>query len=413
VDILVKDRQGQVHQVVMSSRVLLIHGEEHYLSMSKDLSDRLEAQRALKESEAKFRGVVEQATEAIYIHDEQGRLLMCNPEACRSTGFSQSDLLGMRVQDLDLESSPDRDAAAWRTLKVGEQLTLRGRHRRKDGTTFPVEIRLGLLSPEAPRHLLALVRDLTGQEQVIQADLRARKAESLVLMAGSIAHDFNNIFQGVLGCLEVATFRAGENAGLRQVLGRAEVSLRKAIGLSWKMLDFSGRAPVRQEQLDLESWLSAFTTILRMDLPPGFKLESACGPAPAVAVDRLRLEEVLQALVANAREAAGSMPGRVCLRLFTDFGVGRSGPMSSGVWFLPRPDVPATVCLEVSDDGPGVPVELLERICDPFFTTRELGRGLGLASVSGILQAHGAGLHVYNGEHGGLFLRMHFPPGGA
>jgi PAS domain S-box-containing protein len=412
-DILVKDRQGQLHQVVMSSRVLLIQGEQHYLSMSKDLSDRMEAERALKESEAKFRGVVEQATEAIYIHDEQGRLLMCNPEACRSTGFSQAELFGMRVQDLDLECSPDQDAGAWQTLKVGEQLTLQGRHRRKDGTSFPVEIRLGLLSPESPRQLLALVRDLTGQEQAIQADLRARKAESLVLMAGSIAHDFNNIFQGVLGFLEVAKLRAEQNPDVRQLLGRAEGSLRKAIGLSWKMLDFSGRALVKQDRLDLEAWLPAFAATLQLDLASTCLLEVSCEPTPYIMGDRLRLEEVLQALVANAREAAEPMPGRARLRLHTDFGADRPDSASPGIWPLPRPEFPATVCLEVSDEGPGVPAAILDRICDPFFTTHQLGRGLGLPSVMGILQAHRAGLHIFNGERGGLVIRMHFPPGGA
>jgi len=412
-DILVKDRQGQLHQVVMSSRVLLIQGERHYLSMSKDLSDRLEAERALKESEAKFRGVVEQATEAIYIHDEQGRLLMCNPEACRSTGFSQAELFGMRVQDLDLECSPDQDAGAWQTLKVGEQLTLQGRHRRKDGTSFPVEIRLGLLSPESPRRLLALVRDLTGQEQAIQADLRARKAESLVLMAGSIAHDFNNIFQGVLGFLEIAKLRAEQNPDVCQLLGRAEGSLRKAIGLSWKMLDFSGRALVRPERLDLKGWLPAFAATLQLDLPDTCHLDVSCEPLPHILGDRARLEEVLLALVANAREAADPLPGRVRLRLHTDFGADRPDPASPGIWPLPRPKLPATVCLEVSDEGPGVPAAILERICDPFFTTHQLGRGLGLPSVMGILQAHHAGLHIFNGERGGLVVRMHFPPGGA
>jgi signal transduction histidine kinase len=197
------------------------------------------------------------------------------------------------------------------------------------------------------------------------------------------------------------------------MLGKAEGSLRKAIGLSWKMLDFSGRALVKPERLDLEAWLPAFAATLQLDLPDTLALDVACEPIPFILGDRARLEEVLQALVANAQEAAEPLAGRVHLRLCTDFGADQSDPASPGIWPLARPAVPATVCLEVADEGPGVPAMILERICDPFFTTREMGRGLGLASVLGILQAHHAGLHIFNGERGGLVVRMHFPPGGA
>ncbi len=134
---------------------------------------------------------------------------------------------------------------------------------------------------------------------------------------------------------------------------------------------------------------------------------------PFILGDRVRLEEVMQALLANAREAAEPLAGRVRVRLFTDFGTDRPGPGSPGTWTLARPDLPATVCLEVADSGPGVAAAILERICDPFFTTHAMGRGLGLASVTGILQGHRAGLHLFNGEQGGLVVRMHFPPGGA
>jgi len=95
-----------------------------------------------------------------------------------------------------------------------------------------------------------------------------------------------------------------------------------------------------------------------------------------------------------------------------DYGGDRPGPNSPGIWPLRGAVVPATVCLEIADVGPGVPLEKLGLICDPFYTTKDPGRGLGLPVVVGILTAHRAGLHIFNGEGGGLILRMHFPPGG-
>jgi len=380
--------------------------------ISTDITETQEARLLLEQSEARFRGVVEQAADAIYIHDEGEQFVFANPEAIRTTGYSTNELLGMHVWDLDHETAKEVRMQAWQSMAPGQKGTAHTRMRRKDGSTFPVEFRFGLLQQE-PRLFLTVVRDLTERERIMEADSRARKAESLVLMAGSIAHDFNNIFQGVLGFLEVAKLRAEQNPDVRQLLGRAEGSLRKAIGLSWKMLDFSGRALVRPERLDLEGWLPAFAATLQLDLPDTCHLDVSCEPLPYILGDRARLEEVLLALVANAREAADPLPGRVRLRLHTDFGADRPDPASPGIWPLSRPKLPATVCLEVSDEGPGVPAAILDRICDPFFTTHQLGRGLGLPSVMGILQAHHAGLHIFNGERGGLVVRMHFPPGGA
>jgi signal transduction histidine kinase len=245
------------------------------------------------------------------------------------------------------------------------------------------------------------------------SELRARKAESLVLMAGGIAHDFNNIFQGTLGFLDIAGAKASEDAGLSLILGKAKASLRKAIQLSWKMLDFSGRGLLKTEPIDLERWLPAFLATLQLDLPPTVQVLLSADPVPTIQGDRFKLEEVVKAMVDNAIEAFGPGGGRINLRLRADFREDRIAPGSPGVWPLQRPAGPASVCIECADDGPGVPPALLSLICDPFFTTREQGRGLGLAVVVGILGAHRAGFHLFNGEGGGLVQRIHFPPSGV
>jgi signal transduction histidine kinase len=260
---------------------------------------------------------------------------------------------------------------------------------------------------------MSTVRNLTERDQIKEAELRTRKAESLVLMAGGIAHDFNNLFQALQGNLEVAGMRAQGNPFLTEPLNRALGALNRAVSLSWKMLDFSGHGLVQPLQLSLEGWLPAYVETLRLEFLPTFHLQLACEPAPPIKGDRSKLEQVLKAILGNALEAAGTSASQVRLRLFVDFGADRPGPESPGVWPLRRPQVPATVCLEIADDGPGVPPEQLDLICDPFYTTREPGRGLGLAAAVGILTAHRAGLHIFNGEGGGLTLRLHFPPGGA
>lgn len=178
------------------------------------------------------------------------------------------------------------------------------------------------------------------------------------------------------------------------------------------MLDFSGRGLLKAEPLDLERWLPAFLATLQLDLPPEVRVFLSADPVPNIQGDRCKLEEVVKAMIDNAGEAIGPRGGTVQLRLQADFGEDPTGPGSPGLWPLPRPHGPASVRLEIADDGPGVPAELLPLVCDPFFTTREQGRGLGLAVVVGILGAHRAGFHLFNGERGGLVQRIHFPPSG-
>lgn len=380
--------------------------------ISTDVTDQKVNQLLLEESAARFRGVVENAGDAIFLNDEEGHIFLCNRAACVSTGYSMEELLQLRIQDLDPAYMEDRNVQARLGLQPGQRVSLQARHRRKDGSTFPVEVHLSLLRADEPRQVLAMVLDLSQREQMEESMLRARKAESLVLMAGGIAHDFNNLFQAILGYLEIAGAKAGENPSLNQTLQRAVETLHKAIALSWKMLDFSGRSFLKLDLLDLAAWLPIYLATLQEGLPPGVQLDALCESVPTIQGDPSKLEQVLKALVENACEALMPQGGRIHLRLHSDFGEDRYKPDAESIWPLGRPDGPATVCLEIADDGPGVSPEHLKRISDPFYTTKELGRGLGLAAAVGILRAHRAGLHILNGSSRGFILRMHFPPNG-
>jgi PAS domain S-box-containing protein len=404
---------GTLLEVEVQARPVQFEGRPAVLVFAQDITERKRTIEALRESETRFRSVVENAVDAIFVNDMAGRILLCNREACRSTGYSQDELLRLRVGDLAPELSDAAQVEALRALAIGKQLTFDGKIRRKNGTTFPAEVHIGLLSEEEPRRILAMARNLSEREQARESEHRARKAESLVLMAGGIAHDFNNLFQAVLSNMEIAELLAGKLESVREPIGQAKEVLRKAVSLSWKMLDFSGRGIVHLQPLDLGPWLEQFRAALEPGLPPSFRLELECEPVPGIDGDPSKLEQVLKAAVDNALEAAGPGGGCVRLRLFTDFGPGQPGPQSPGIWPIERPKGPASVCLEIADDGPGVPLERLGLVCDPFYTTKEPGRGLGLAAAVGILNAHGAGLRLLNGEGKGLILRLHFPPSGA
>ena len=132
---------------------------EAVLALAQDRTEAKLAESALKESEARLRGVVEHLRAAILIHDLEGRFLFVNAAATRSTGYSREELLGMGVGDLVASFEPERDGWAWRELKSGQRLVLHDRYRRKDGTVVPIEIHLALLGMGEFRTILAVVRE--------------------------------------------------------------------------------------------------------------------------------------------------------------------------------------------------------------------------------------------------------------
>ncbi|GLH71775.1 hypothetical protein GETHLI_02770 [Geothrix limicola] len=411
---------GTVLDVEVQGRPIVYGGLPAVMAFVQDISQRKRATEALVESEARFRSLADTAPVLIWLSDPNGLCTYFNQSWIAWTGLDPELAYGKGwAAFIHPEDLPRCAEAAAAQFEAKAPFTLEFRLRHHSGAYRWISDR-GTPRFAADGSFLGYIgagidiQDLKDAEAAVwNSEFRARKAESLVLMAGGIAHDFNNLFQGVLGYLEIATSKAGDNAPLVRTLNKAVDTLRKAIGLSWKMLDFSGRGLMRLESLDLETWLPACLATLHLELPPNFQLDLACESVPFIDADPSKLEQVLKAVVDNAREAAGGEGGCAHVRLRADFGEDHPGPTSPGVWPLARPDCPATVCLEIFDEGPGLRADQLNLICDPFYTTKELGRGLGLAAAVGILRAHRAGLHILSGEGKGLILRMHFPPGGA
>lgn len=167
-----------INFLVNAGLLNFIHGAEFgfmalVVLMSATLSGELHSSRAaLVASEARFRILAEQASDAIYLHDTQGQIVDVNQQACRGLGYTRDELLRMRVADIEVEISPARSVATWGSMKPDTPVTLEGRHRRKDGTTFPVEVRIGLFHTDGRDFALAVARDISARRQT-EAALRA------------------------------------------------------------------------------------------------------------------------------------------------------------------------------------------------------------------------------------------------
>lgn len=385
-----------------------------------DISIRREAEAALAASEFRWRSALEATGMGLWDWNAVTDEVYFSREWKAMLGYGEGEI-GHALAEWERRIHPEDQAEAQGRLEAhfrGEfpVYACEYRMRCKDDTYKWILDRgvvVDWVAPGKPRRVLGIHLDNTDRHLLDEAEARAAKAESLVLMAGSIAHDFNNLFQGLQSCLDLAEL-GSEQEEVRKPLALGREVLRRAIALSWKMLDFSGHAVARLTPLDLGAQLDRWLPALAAQAGGPDRLHLQAEVVPRILGDPTQLEKVVLALVENAREALPPASGEpVSLRLYVDYGEDRPGPAAPGIWALAPPDGPATVCLEVADEGPGASPEVLVRMFDPFFTTKELGRGLGLASVLGLLKAHQAGLHVLPGKDRGLLVRMHFPPAGA
>nr|WP_320133540.1 response regulator [uncultured Holophaga sp.] len=298
-----------------------------------------------------------------------------------------------------LEKAEEALCTGWKQRMEARVQTGSGRFLWVDAVFVPLHL-------HGEKHLLVMLHDITERHEVEVTRRQSLKAEGLALMAGGIAHDFNNILQVILANLERIHSGRIQGEQVEDAFSRVWDSLAAAQALSGRLLSYSGKGFRHASSLDLGAFLDR-------NLPGLAKLVgrevrySGCmgGPSLRMVGDPEQILQLITHLVVNAAEALDPGPGGVDLALSA-----WDGSLKGGAWILSAPEGPC-LCLEVSDRGCGILAGQLDSICDPFFTTKGLGRGLGLSSVLGILKGHGGGLQVQSSPGEGSTFRALFPVG--
>lgn len=283
----IRAKNGRIFPSEISVNYLEFNDRGYNCAFVRDISDRKRTEEALRESEERFRRVVEQAADAFIVHDLEGKILDVNQQTCRSLGYSREELLTLSISDIEENYVP---GAVWQYAVQGVYATVNGRQRRKDGTTFPVEVRLGLLEFRGQQLILALVRDVTEREQT-EAALRQSQEHLQAVMAAAPLILFSINRQGIFTLSEGKGLEAlGAKPG--QVVG---LSVYDLYGDNTEIIDYINRTLAGEE---LKNIVTRFADIFfdnRCTIIRDEKGEVAGMTGVALDItERYRAEEALQ-----------------------------------------------------------------------------------------------------------------------
>jgi PAS domain S-box-containing protein len=382
-----------------------------------DITARKTAERALAESERRFRAVLEASPNAVVAIDAQGRIVYVNPQVEQTFGYHRDELTGQKIELL----LPDRVSQVHighrdgflanpvaRPMGIG--LDLAGR--RKDGTEVPVEISLSPVETSDGLQVFATVVDITARKAAENQLLQAQKLESIGRLAGGIAHDFNNMLFAIHGYSELLTqdLAAANRARFDPDRSQASVTAignaaERATALTAQLLAFSRQQVVSVKVLDLNDSVKAIEPMIRPLIGENVQLLLRLDPAAGhIRADVGQIDQILVNLIVNARDA---MPNGGTVTIETG-NVEFEEPYA-----LEHFDVAPGpyVLLAVSDTGVGMDRATREHVFEPFFTTKEVGKGtgLGLATTYGIVRQAGGHIWLYSEPGHGSAFKLYFP----
>jgi PAS domain S-box-containing protein len=397
-----------------STKVPIIGKDERItgiVGISRDITEQKRSEEALRTSEAKYRTLIENLEQNIFLKDDRLRFIAVNGVFCRQVGLSEAEILGKT----DFDFYPAHLAEKYRAddrlvlmegkrLEQEEQNFSDGQLRTVRVIKTPVKDDQGKIAG-----VLGIFWDVTEQ-RTLEAQLRqAQKMEAVGQLAGGVAHDFNNLLTVILGNVSLVQATLGPNDANGHLLNLTEKAALRAAELTSKLLGFSRQTTLRLESTDLTAPLEETAALLGRTIDPRISLTASVPPERwLVQADLGQINQVLMNLCLNARDA---MPdgGRLTLE------IANVALTPEAARFHLDARAGDFVRLRVRDTGEGISAETLPRIFEPFFTTKEPGKGtgLGLAMVFGIIKQHQGWIEcasqVGQGTCFDIYLPRHIP----
>jgi PAS domain S-box-containing protein len=352
----------------------------------------LQAQQALVESEQRYRQLFEKAGEAVFVIRPQAGgsacIVQANQAAAEMHGYSVDQLIGMPIAKLNMPEAAEDFSERSRRMLAGEWINEEVSHIKRDGTPFQTEISAGPIDIGGQRYLLAFYRDISDRKRIeaekaaLEVQIRqANKMEAIGTLASGISHDFNNILSATSGYTELSIPLAPPGSILSKNLHKIQQANKRAAELVRHILTLSREKESAAQVLQPKLIIKEAIKLLRASLPSTIEIQQEIESEAYILGDAAQVHQIIMNLCVNAGHAMEASGGVLSIslkdeELDSDF-TRQYVHLSPGRY----------VVLRVADTGHGIPGEIIDKVFDPYFTTKSLdkGTGLGLAVVSGIV----------------------------
>jgi two-component system, cell cycle sensor histidine kinase and response regulator CckA len=376
---------------------------------ARDITERKAAEQALRDSEEKYRNILETIADGYHEVDVSGNLKLVNDSLCDIIGYSREELLGMNFRELMDETNAQKVFHAYNDVfRSGDPNTgFDFEIVRKDGATRCISVSIALIR-DSKQHwtgFRGVFRDVTEHRRLEEQLQQAAKMEAIGRLAGGIAHDFNNLLTAVIGYSDLLMKEIPKDDVQHERLVNIVLAANRAAALTKQLLAFSRKQVLEVRVLNINDVIVGMTDMLSRLIGEDIELVTDCfSPLGHVRADPSQIEQILLNLVVNARDA---MPHGGRLKIET------ANVLLDEDYSRTQADVEPGlyVMCAVSDSGVGMDAEIMTHVFDPFFTTKDkgVGTGLGLATVYGIVKQHQGHVIVESQAGHGAVFKVYFP----
>lgn len=403
---LVKKDGGHIW-VEAKSSLIFRNGTPYAIQgIARNITERINSEEALQESEKRFRSVVENSNNGIVIIDESYKLIYINDEIRNIFGYTNEELLNNDFRTfLDSENFRFFDDRYNRRLK-GESVSVRYEAviRRKNGDKRRLEINTAVINDSKNKHQTVVnLKDVTEQKKLEEQLFQSRKMESIGRLAGGVAHDFNNMLMPIMGYTEMLLHEFPGDTSQHYDLQQIREAALRARDLTQNLLAFSRKQVFEIKVTSIGETIKNFEKILRRTIREDIQLEiTDKSDSSLIRTDPSQIEQILLNLAINSQNA---MPegGKLTITV-------------SNVYFSQESIINDQVAvagnyieITITDTGSGMDSDTLKQIFEPFFSTQEMGKGLGLAMVYGIVDQLSGYIQVSSEPGKGSTFKIYFP----